>query len=76
MELRQVRVQVRHERIHARDCDDCETQSGMLDQIQSELQLVGNLDTAQRARLLEIAEKCPVHRTLTREVKIRTSLKR
>ncbi len=74
MDLREVRINLRHERIHARDCEDCETESGLLDQIHSELQLTGDLDKAQRARLLEIAGKCPVHRTLTSEIKIRTSL--
>ena len=72
-DLQQVKVHLRHQRIHARDCEDCETQSGMLDQIQSEIQLIGDLDEDQRTRLLEIAQKCPVHRTLTSEVKIRTA---
>ncbi|MGI9518913.1 MAG: OsmC family protein [Pirellulaceae bacterium] len=74
MDLQGVHINLRHERIHARDCSDCETESGMLDQIHSEIQLTGNLDEAQRSRLLEIAGKCPVHRTLTSEIKIRTSL--
>ena len=73
-DLQQVQVELRHERIHAKDCEYCETESGMLDQIHSELHVTGDLDEQQRARLLEIAGKCPVHRTLTREVKIRTTL--
>ena len=75
LDLQGMQIDLRHERIHARDCEDCETESGYLDQIHSEIQLTGNLDEAQRTRLLEIAEKCPVHRTLTSEIKIRTSLK-
>ena len=70
--LQQVNIQLSHQRIHARDCEDCETESGMLDQVQSEIQLIGELDEHQRTRLMEIAMKCPVHRTLTSEVKIRT----
>lgn len=66
---------LRHDRIHAEDCADCETKEGRLDEIQAELQFVGPLSEGQRAKLLEIAGKCPVHRTLTREVKIRSRLK-
>ena len=73
-DLQQVEVLLSHQRIHARDCEDCETESGMLDQIQSDIELIGELDDVQQQRLLEIATKCPVHRTLTSEVKIRTSL--
>ena len=74
MNLQDVSVQLRHERIHARDCEDCETQTGMLDQIRSEISLTGNLADDERQRLLEIAAKCPVHRTLTSEIRIQTSL--
>ena len=74
LDLQEVHVDLRHERIHARDCQDCETQSGMLDQIHSQIRLVGQLDEAARTRLMEIAAKCPVHRTLTSEVKIRSDL--
>ena len=70
--LQQVTINLRHERIHAKDCDDCETEKGMLDQIQSQIGLIGDLDESQKTRLLEIAEKCPVHRTLSSEIKIRT----
>lgn len=59
-------------RIHAEDCADCETSKGMLDEIRSEIRLEGDLDEAQRKRLLEIAVRCPVHRTLSSEIKIRT----
>jgi putative redox protein len=66
---------LQHDRIHAEDCADCETKEGRLDEIQAELQFVGPLSEGQRERLLEIADKCPVHRTLTGEVKIRSRLK-
>ena len=69
-----VTVRLTHSRIHAQDCADCETREGKLDQIERELVLSGRLDETQRARLAEIADKCPVHRTLTSEIKIRTRL--
>ena len=69
-----VTVRLTHSRIHAQDCADCETKEGKLDQIERELVLSGRLDAAQRAKLAEIADKCPVHRTLTSEIKIRTRL--
>jgi uncharacterized OsmC-like protein/alpha-beta hydrolase superfamily lysophospholipase len=72
--LERVTVHLKREQIHAKDCADCETREGMLDQIERTLEIPGPLDAAQRQRLLEIAEKCPVHRSLTREVKIRTRL--
>ena len=71
--LDRVTVRLSHSRIHAADCEACETKEGMLDRIERAISLEGDLDTAQRARLLEIADKCPVHRTLTSEVEIRTS---
>ena len=71
--LQSVEVRLSHERIHAKDCEDCETKKGMLDAINSEIHLKGHLDEAQRKRLLEIATRCPVHRTLSSEIKIRTS---
>jgi putative redox protein len=70
--LQSVEVQLSHERIHAKDCEDCETKEGMLDEMRSEIHLEGDLDKAQRKRLLEIATLCPVHRTLSSEIKIRT----
>ncbi len=71
-DLRSVEVNLTHARIHAEDCADCETKEGMLDEIRSEIRLEGGLDDTQRKRLLEIAERCPVHRTLSSEIKIRT----
>jgi uncharacterized OsmC-like protein/alpha-beta hydrolase superfamily lysophospholipase len=72
--LERVLVRLRHDKIHASDCADCEAREGRLDQIERTLELAGSLDAAARQRLLEIADKCPVHRTLTGEVKIRTTL--
>jgi putative redox protein len=69
-----VTVRLKHSKLHAADCADCETREGKLDQIESELTLSGTLTDEQRARLLEIAGLCPVHRTLTSEIKIRTRL--
>ncbi len=71
--LESVEVRLSHRRIHAKDCEDCETEEGMLDEIQSQIRVEGDLDETQRARLLEIATRCPVHRTLTSEIKIRTT---
>jgi putative redox protein len=65
-------VTLRHNRIHAEDCAECETKSGMVDQIEREIAMEGALDPEQRGRLMDIADKCPVHRTLTSEVRIVT----
>lgn len=72
--LKGAKVRLRHHRVHARDCDDCETKEGHVDVIDGELELTGELDEQQRQRLAEIADKCPVHRTLTTETQIRTRL--
>lgn len=72
--LEQVEVTLSHNKIHAEDCSDCETKAGRLDLIERSVSLRGNLNEDQRARLLEIADKCPVHRTLESEVVVRTSL--
>jgi putative redox protein len=71
--LDRVTVRLRHAKIHAADCETCETKDGMIDRIERGIVLEGALDQEQRARLLEIADKCPVHRTLTSEVDIRTA---
>jgi putative redox protein len=68
-------VRLSHSKIHAEDCLECQTEAGMLDRIECELELKGSLTPEQRLRLFEIAEKCPVHRTLTSEIEIRSSLK-
>ena len=70
--LDRVTVRLGHSRIHAVDCENCETKEGMLDRIDRAITLAGNLNEEQRKRLLEIADKCPVHRTLTLEIDIRT----
>ena len=70
--LERVTVELSHSRIHAADCETCETKEGMVDRIERTIALRGTLDAEQRERLLEIADKCPVHRTLTSEVDIRT----
>ena len=70
--LQQVRVALDHRRIHAEDCADCETKVGLVDEISREIEITGPLDDGQRERLMEIADRCPVHRTLTSEIVIRT----
>lgn len=70
--LDHVTVRLDHSRIHAADCENCETQEGMLDRIDCAITLTGELKQEERKRLLEIADKCPVHRTLTSEIDIRT----
>src|SRR5256714_12755821 len=69
--LENISVSLRHSRIHARDCAECETKNGMLDRIDVEIGLSGALTAEQRAKLLEISGKCPVHRTLKSEINIR-----
>jgi uncharacterized OsmC-like protein len=69
--LENVTVSLRHSRIHARDCEDCETKGGMLDRIDLDVQLSGPLTPEQHTKLMEIAAKCPVHRTLKSEIDIR-----
>jgi uncharacterized OsmC-like protein/alpha-beta hydrolase superfamily lysophospholipase len=70
--LERTLVHLRHEKIYAADCADCETKEGRIDHIDRQITFEGHLDAATRARLLEIADKCPVHRTLKSEVDIRT----
>ena len=69
--LENITVSLSHSRIYAMDCEECETKDGMLDRIDVEVELTGSLSEAQRAKLMEIAAKCPVHRTLTSEINIR-----
>jgi uncharacterized OsmC-like protein len=72
--LESVTVSLRHSKIYAADCSECETREGMLDRIERDVRFEGPLSAEQRSRLLEIANKCPVHRTLTSEINIRTRL--
>ena len=72
--LEHVTVRLRHSRVHAQDCADCETGEARLTVIERDIELGGVLDEGQRARLLEIANRCPVHLTLNAEMDIRTRL--
>ena len=69
-----VTVRLRHTKVHASDCAECENKAAMLDRIESEIELEGALSEEQRHRLLEIANHCPVHRTLGSEIMIETRL--
>ncbi len=73
LRLDRVTVRLRHAKIHAADCATCETKEGKIDRIEREVELSGALDADERARLLEIADKCPIHRTLTSEIDIVTT---
>jgi len=73
--LKEVRVHLSHGKIHAEDCEDCETQKGKIDRFERILEVEGELDEQQKNRLVEIANKCPVHRTLHSEVVVKTWLK-
>jgi len=70
--LKNITVSLRHSRIHAADCEDCETKEGKIDRIELDVQLTGSLTAEQRKKLMEIAERCPVHQTLTSEINIKT----
>jgi len=72
--LASVVVRLRHSKIHAVDCADCDTKDDMLDRIDRDIELTGNLTEQQREKLLEIADRCPVHRTLTHGMKIHSRL--
>ena len=76
-DLKEVKVHIQHGKDYARDCEDCEEKpGGKIDIFEREIELEGNLDNEQRARLIEIADKCPVHKTLHSEVNIKTFLKK
>ena len=72
--LESVTVQVRHSKVHAADCASCETKEGRIDRLERMIALIGPLNDEQRQELLRIAERCPVYRTLTSKIDIRTSL--
>jgi putative redox protein len=72
--LEAVMVKLRHSKVHAADCATCDTKQGRLDRIERDVELRGPLSEEQRRRLLEIAELCPVHRTLSSEIDIQTRL--
>jgi len=70
--LEHVSVDITHGKIHATDCEHCDTTSGKIDQFKRVITLVGDLDADQRRRLMAIADKCPVHRTLESKIEIVT----
>jgi uncharacterized OsmC-like protein len=72
--LESVTVRLSQDRIHATDCEECETEEGRIDRIEREIELAGPLEEEQRRRLLEVADMCPVHRTLKTEVLVENSL--
>ncbi len=69
--LREVTVRLRHSRVHAVDCAECDTKEGHIDRIEWSFELTGELSSEQRTKLLQMAQRCPVHRTLTSTVDIR-----
>ena len=70
----EINVRLRHFKIHAEDCEDCDSPTGRIDVIERHIEILGNIDEDQRERMLEIADKCPVHKTLHSEIKVRTTL--
>ncbi len=74
LKLDSVRVDVRHGKIHAQDCMECESKSGMIDRFERTIHLQGELTGQQKERLMQIADRCPVHRTLHSEVNIVSKL--
>ena len=70
--LESVTVSLHHSKIHAVDCAECETKEGKIDRIEREIHLTGPLTDEQRSKLMEIADRCPVHQTLTSEINIKT----
>ncbi|MDJ0700318.1 MAG: alpha/beta fold hydrolase [Woeseiaceae bacterium] len=74
LDLQSATVRVTHDKIHADDCSDCETTEGRIDEFRRSVELAGDLTDAQRQRMLEIADRCPVHRTLHGEIKVRSQL--
>ena len=70
--LENVTISLRHSKIHATDCDNCETKEGRVDRIERDIHLAGSLTAEQRAKLMEMADRCPVHQTITSEINIKT----
>ena len=69
--LENVTVSLWHSRIYAKDCEECDAKDGMLDRVDVEVELTGSLTAEQHAKLMDVAAKCPVHKTLTSEINIR-----
>ena len=72
--LENIEITLNHHRIHAEDCSDCESQTGFVDRIEKIIRLEGELNNNERQRLLEIADECPVHKTLQNQIKITSEL--
>ena len=72
--LESATVRVEHDKVHAEDCVDCETADGKIDEFRRTISLEGDLTETQKKRMLEIADRCPVHRTLHGEIKVRSKL--
>jgi uncharacterized OsmC-like protein len=73
--LDEIVIRLKHEKVHAADCQGCESKEGKIDVIEREIELAGALDAEQKLRLVEIADRCPVHRTLYGEIVVKTWLK-
>ncbi len=73
--LESINVRLAHRKTHAKDCETCETEKGYIDEIEREIELIGPLDDQQRERLIQIADRCPVHRTLHSEILVKTHMK-
>jgi len=71
--LKDIIINLSHEKIHAEDCKECETKEGKIDHINVEIKLTGDLTADQKMSMLDISKKCPVHKTLTSEIKINTA---
>lgn len=74
LDLDNIGVTLKHDHIHAEDCSDCDSEKGLVDMIEKTIKLEGDLTDAERQRLLEIADMCPVHKTLHNEIQIKTQL--
>ncbi|MDT8437442.1 MAG: alpha/beta fold hydrolase [Wenzhouxiangellaceae bacterium] len=72
--VERVSCEVTHDRVHAEDCSDCEKTAGKVDRLVRRIRIEGDLDQAQRQRMLEIADRCPVHRTLENEIRVESEL--
>ena len=74
--LDQTRVHLSHAKVHAKDCEDCEQRDGRIDRFERELKIDGDLTDEQLERITEIADRCPVHRTLHGDIHVQTRLRR
>lgn len=75
IDLKEIKVHLQHSKEHVNDSEQSENKNKVLDQIEREIELSGNLTDQERDKLLEIADKCPVHKTLHSEIKVITTLK-